>query len=252
MKPDHAFRHVLLDIEGTTCPVNFVNEVLFPYASRQLRPYLKEHQWEEPISDLLQEVEEEMGKDPVARDPSPPPGLLHAQGSERLERICRYLESLIRADRKVTPLKDLQGRIWEEGYRRRELIAPLFADVPDALQRWRARGLELSVYSSGSVHAQKLLYAHTEAGDLSHLFNHWFDTRIGAKNDRSSYETIAAAIGTKPQETLFVSDAIAELQAANKAGMEVVFSQRPGNPQQDSQGFPSISSFTNIDPPVLH
>lgn len=251
MKRNPAFRHVLLDIEGTTCPVNFVGEVLFPYASRQLRPYLKEHQRDEPIKNLLQEVEAEMGKDPVAQDPSAA-ALLHVQGSERLERICLYLESLIRADRKFTPLKDLQGKIWEEGYRRRELIAPLFTDVPDALQRWRARGLELSVYSSGSVHAQKLLYAHTETGDLRHLFSHWFDTRIGAKNTRSSYESIAAAIGTKPQETLFVSDAIAELQAANEAGMEVVFSQRPGNPHQDSHGFPCISSFTNFDPPVLH
>jgi len=242
-------RQVVLDIEGTTCPVDFVSEVLFPYARAKLLPFLSRHKAEEPIRKLLQEVQAAL-----LQDPSPTAGALRSeapstevQGSYGLDTLCSYLDWLIQADRKITPLKDLQGRIWDEGYQEGDLIAPLFADVPRALQRWHAEGIGLSVYSSGSVQAQKLLYRHTESGDLSPVFSHWFDTRTGAKNDPESYRKITTTLQTQPESVLFISDAIVELVAADQAGMAVVFSLRPGNPQQDPQHFRAIESFDSLD-----
>lgn len=250
MTNPEPIRHVVLDIEGTTCPVNFVSEVLFPYASRKLLTFLISHQAEEPIQKLLHEVEEVLQQDPAPFAVALRTGATSTdqQGAHGVQTLCSYLDWLIRTDRKITPLKDLQGRIWEEGYQEGELIAPLFDDVPKALQRWHARGLQLSVYSSGSVQAQKLLYAHTKSGDLSHCFNHWFDTRLGPKNDAASYMTIARRLHAKPENVLFISDAIAELSAASRAGMAVMFSLRPGNPAQDSQHFQTLTDFDELDP----
>jgi enolase-phosphatase E1 len=249
MTSPSPIRHVVLDIEGTTCPVHFVSEVLFPYAQAKLLPFLTRHQSEEPIRQLLQEVQAALLHDPspiaeALREEAPSP---ESQGCYGLDTLCSYLNWLIQTDRKITPLKDIQGRIWDEGYQQGDLIAPLFADVPGALQRWHAEGLVLSVYSSGSVQAQKLLYSHTESGDLSHIFSHWFDTRTGAKNDPESYRTIARVLNTQPEHVMFISDAIAELVAAEQAGMAALFSLRPGNPQQDPQHFRAIQSFEALE-----
>lgn len=248
MNRTETIRHVLLDIEGTTCPIHFVSEVLFPYASQQLLPFLTEHQSEAAIQSLLKEVQEAL-----ASDPSPEAIALHATTTKDtdpeslpLQTLCNYLAWLIKTDRKVTALKDLQGMIWEEGYQRGELIAPLFADVPKALAEWHDKGIGLSVYSSGSVHAQKLLYAHSEFGDLSHLFSHWFDTRTGPKNIASSYERIARFLQTNPKEILFISDAVAELEAASNAKMAVRFSKRANNPQKDAKGFPTVEDYGTL------
>lgn len=245
MNPSQTILHVLLDIEGTTCPISFVSEVLFPYAQQRMLPFLKEHQSEEAIHNLLQEL-----RIALKQDPSPEAIALRATTAEQddvgLETLGCYINALISTDRKVTPLKDLQGMIWEEGYQRKEIIAPLFADVPNALQRWHDRGLTLSVYSSGSVQAQKLLYSHTEHGDLSPLFSHWFDTRAGAKNLSSSYEQIATILQTTPERILFISDSASELKAADQAKLAVIYSQRASNPDQDAKGFPSLPDFSRL------
>ena len=167
--------HVLLDIEGTTCPVSFVSEVLFPYASASLEPYLEANQGNADIAKLMREVEIAWREDshPEAR------GLLQQQDAAStlsVQALSAYLRQLIGRDIKLTPLKDLQGRIWRSGYASGELIAPLFADVPRALRHWRDDGFTLAVYSSGSVPAQQLLYGHCHEGDLTGLFSHWFDT----------------------------------------------------------------------------
>jgi enolase-phosphatase E1 len=242
-------RQVVLDIEGTTCPVDFVSEVLFPYARAKLLPFLTSHKAEDPICKLLQEVQAALLQDPspiagALRSGAPSTGVHESYG---LDTLCSYLDWLVQTDRKITPLKDLQGRIWDEGYQQGDLIAPLFADVPRALQRWHGQGIGLSVYSSGSVQAQQLLYGHTESGDLSSVFSHWFDTRTGAKNDPESYRKITTTLQTQPESVLFISDAIVELVAADQAGMAVVFSLRPGNPQQDPQHFRAIESFDSLD-----
>lgn len=232
-----GYRQLLLDIEGTTCPVSFVAETLFPYASRHLGAYLQAHRDQATVRQLLGDVEEawERDADPEARQ-------LRQQQAEALD----YLQLLIRQDRKLTALKELQGLVWRDGYDRGDLRAPLYADVPAALQRWHARGVALAVYSSGSVGAQQLLYGHSDAGNLQPLFQHWFDTRIGAKQEPASYERITQELHCSSAAVLFVSDALAECEAAAAAGMAVLFSDRDGNPQRDPGRFERISSFDQL------
>jgi enolase-phosphatase E1 len=233
-----ALTHLLLDIEGTTCPVSFVAEVLFPYARQALGPYLQRHGTEPAVAALLQEVEAAW-----RQDPHPEAQALRTAGD-----LVAYMEWLIDHDIKLTPLKDLQGRIWADGYGSGAITAPLFADVAEALRRWHGTGLQLAVYSSGSVPAQQLLYRHSDSGDLSGLFDHWFDTRVGAKQQPESYRQIAKAMGVEPSGVLFISDALAELEAAHGAGMAVLLSDRPGNPNRDSGPFERISDYSQLQP----
>ena len=233
-----AITHLLLDIEGTTCPVSFVAEVLFPYARQALGPYLQRHGTEPAVAALLQEVEAAW-----RQDPHPEAQALRTAGDP-----VAYLEWLIDHDIKLTPLKDLQGRIWADGYGSGAITAPLFADVAEALRRWHGTGLQLAVYSSGSVPAQQLLYRHSNSGDLTGLFSHWFDTRVGAKQQPDSYRKIAEAMGVEPSGVLFISDALAELEAAHGAGMAVLLSDRPGNPNRDSGPFERISDYSQLHP----
>jgi enolase-phosphatase E1 len=232
-----GYRQLLLDIEGTTCPVSFVAETLFPYASRHLGAYLQAHGDQATVLQLLGDVEEawKHDADPEARQ-------LRQQQAEAVD----YLQLLIRQDRKLTALKELQGLVWRDGYDRGDLRAPLYTDVPAALQRWHARGVALAVYSSGSVGAQQLLYGHSDAGNLQPLFQHWFDTRIGAKQEPASYERITQELHCSSAAVLFVSDALAECEAAAAAGMAVLFSDRDGNPQRDPGRFERISSFDQL------
>ncbi len=239
--------HVLLDIEGTTCPVDFVSGTLFPFASARLGSFLESNAHDSAISALLSETEIlwRQDGDPEAqalwraRNKMPPK-------TETGVAVLPYLEWLISRDRKSAPLKELQGMVWREGYTSGEIIAPLFEDVPGALQRWREQGLMLAVYSSGSVEAQKLLYRFSNAGDLSGLFNHWFDTRWGSKRESDSYQQIGADMGAGPPRVLFISDVVEELAAASCAGMKVLFSRRKDNPQQDPGTYPWVNSFNHL------
>ena len=242
-----SISHVLLDIEGTTCPVSFVSEVLFPYASASLEPYLEAHQREPDITKLMRDVEVAWREDsqPEARD------LLQRQDTAStlsVQALSEYLRQLIGRDIKLTALKDLQGRIWRSGYASGELIAPLYDDVPAALQRWHSDGFTLAVYSSGSVPAQQLLYGHCHEGDLTGLFSHWFDTKTGPKQAQESYQRIALEMQTTPANVLFISDAIQELEAADAAGMKMLFSDREGNPARDAGRFARISDYSSLNP----
>lgn len=236
--------HLLLDIEGTTCPVSFVAEVLFPYARQRLASFLAEHQNDPKVADLVNAVRERWRADQSqgAR------ALLQADGdrSQFEPSVVPYLQWLSDHDIKDTALKDLQGRIWKEGYASGAIVAPLFNDVPPALQRWHRQGLVLAVYSSGSVPAQHLLYGHTQTGDLRALFSHWFDTRTGLKQDASSYQAICSTMGCRPEKVLFISDALPELEAATAAGLTVLFSDRAGNPGRDSGPFEKISDYSTL------
>lgn len=235
--------HVLLDIEGTTCPVSFVADTLFPYARARLGPYLQEHSQDLELRDLFRDLNkawQEADDIPQGLNPAEEPSL---------QQLREFLESLIDRDRKLTALKELQGLIWREGYASGTLRAPLFEDVPAALKGWKNAGLQLSVYSSGSVAAQQLLYAHSDAGDLRHLFTAWFDTRVGSKQDPASYQRIAGALGTPPDTILFVSDSLAELDAADQSGLAVRFSSRPGNPERDPGSHAVITTLEQIRVP---
>jgi enolase-phosphatase E1 len=254
LKPESlmaTISHLLLDIEGTTCPVSFVAETLFPYASNHLASFLSTHGQEPAISELVEDLIDHWRQDPDSRAPHFDPRLANYkrdewEGESDSVLVTPYLQWLISVDRKLTPLKELQGMIWEEGYANQDLHGPLFEDVPPALTAWHRQGLVLAVYSSGSVRAQQLLYGHTQAGNLIPLFQHWFDTRIGGKQDPASYQRISELMATSPETILFISDAISELEAASNAGLKVLFSHRAGNPQQDPGPYPSLASFAAL------
>ena len=243
-----AITHLLLDIEGTTCPVSFVADVLFPFARQALPDFLARHGGSPDVASLLQAVEEAWNNDPHPEAQALLKQAATTQATPDAERLVPYLRWLMDHDIKLTPLKDLQGRIWADGYGSGTITAPLFNDVAPALRRWHGEGLVLAVYSSGSVPAQQLLYRHSQDGDLSGLFSHWFDTRVGAKQQAGSYTQIAAAMGTEPNQVLFISDALGELEAAHGAGMAVLLSDRPGNPNRNSGPFERISDYSQLHP----
>ncbi|HLM23772.1 MAG TPA: acireductone synthase [Pyrinomonadaceae bacterium] len=227
-------RGILLDIEGTTTPIAFVHDVLFSYARDHVREFLAANPAAEDIALLREEhaVDVKEGRNP--------PSLTN-------ESIAEYVEWLIARDRKSTGLKSLQGKIWRQGYLDGSLQSQVFADVAPAFERWRERGLRISIFSSGSVLAQQLLFAHTTAGDLTPFIDSYFDTNVGNKGEAESYRRIAEAIGLEPEQILFISDVVAELDAAKEAGMKIVLSIRPGNaPQPNVQRYPSIHSFDEI------
>jgi enolase-phosphatase E1 len=240
-----SITHLLLDIEGTTCPVSFVADVLFPYARKALAAFLAANAEDPEIQDLVAQAEEAW-----LNDDHPSAVALRSQSDQgdASAHVAAYLQDLIERDVKLTALKDLQGRIWRNGYAQGELVAPLYPDVPESLQRWNKSGLVLAVYSSGSVPAQKLLYGHSTAGDLRALFSYWFDTRVGGKQDEGSYKSIAEQMKVTPADVLFISDSLSELEAAASAGMTVLFSDREGNPGRDSGAFERISDYRRLHP----
>lgn len=205
-----AARAIVTDIEGTTSAIAFVKDVLFPYADAHLDAFVAAHRAEPVVAASLREAAVCAGE-PDADE----------------ARVLAYLHAWIAEDRKITPLKTLQGLIWNEGYTQAGLLGHLYPDVPPALAAWRAAGIELYVYSSGSIVAQKTLFAHTFAGDLTPLFAGYFDTTIGAKRERASYDAIVAETGFHPAEMLFLSDVDAELDAAREAGLQTARLLRP-------------------------
>jgi len=237
-------RVVLLDIEGTTTPIDFVYNVLFPYARRRMRDFVRAHSTDADVRAEVDQLIEENARD-LAQGLAPPP--VEAHEPRRTQSVTAYALWLMDQDRKSTPLKSLQGRIWESGYESGELRSSLFADVPGALARWRDAGRDICIYSSGSVLAQKLLFSHTEAGDLRRVIRDYFDTRVGAKREVASYRHIAASLGCAPASIVFVSDVVAELDAARDAGLQTRLAVRPGNPPQPPSSHRAIHSFDEAD-----
>jgi enolase-phosphatase E1 len=243
-----SISHVLLDIEGTTCPVQFVSETLFPYAASKLGAFLDSRTNDVAVQQLLSQVAQAWKE-----DPNPAAQVLLKAAPENVilsTRVLPYLQWLIEQDRKFTPLKELQGLVWEAGYECGALEGPLYEDVAPALHRWRDAGLGLGVYSSGSVKAQQLIYGHSNVGDLRPLFQHWFDTTIGPKLEPESYIQISKDLNTNPQSILFISDSIGELTAARTSGLAVLLCDRDGalNCPTDCKEFATIQSFDKLDP----
>ncbi|MCI0662394.1 MAG: acireductone synthase [Acidobacteria bacterium] len=224
-----------MDIEGTTTPIDFVHNILFPFARERVRDYLNQN-WASPdLEKDLVSLRDEHEHD--IRQGLEPPEIT-------TDRMVAYIHWLIDQDRKSTPLKSLQGKIWEEGYLTGELLAPVFDDVAPALKRWTKENKQICIYSSGSIPAQRLLFSHTTRGDLTKYIFRYFDTTIGSKVDTSSYLRIAAELQLPPAEIVFISDAIAELDAARSAGLRTVLSVRPGNkPLSASVVHPQIKNF---------
>lgn len=229
-------RGVLLDIEGTTTPIAFVHDVLFSYARYHVKRFLRENSDSQEVRADIELLRQEH-----AEDVSAPPL------DSTVESIAGYVEWLIGCDRKSTGLKSLQGKIWRQGYLDGSLKSQVFDDVAPAMKRWHEAGLNVSIFSSGSVLAQQLLFAHTNVGDLTAFIDNYFDTNVGKKTDADSYRRIAADLGIEAQEIVFISDVVAELDAAKEAGMRTLLSVRPGNPPQEpDQTFDRITGFTGL------
>ncbi|WP_213980853.1 acireductone synthase [Sphingomonas sp. dw_22] len=192
---------ILLDIEGTTSSISFVADELFPYARRHLAAFVQNHP--EVSAPILAEV----------------------PGDDRVATLLRWIDE----DRKETPLKTLQGLIWAQGYADGELKGHVYPDTPEALRRWTQAGLPVFIYSSGSIAAQKLIFGHSVAGDLTPLLSGYFDTTTGPKRETGSYAKIADAIGAMPGDVLFVSDIQAEIDAARDAGLQALLIDREGD-----------------------
>jgi enolase-phosphatase E1 len=223
---------VLLDIEGTTTPIEFVTDVLFPFARARVRAFLEERAADGDVQGDLEALRHEHARE-VAGAERPPAWRGEPEGA-RIDSAIDFVHWLMDRDRKATALKSLQGRIWADGYRVGELRGQVYADVPRALERWRKQGRRCAIFSSGSVLAQRLLFASSTAGDLTAGIDAYFDTSVGPKREAASYRRIATALSQPVDVVLFVSDVEEELDAARDAGMRTALCVRaelPGVPR---------------------
>ena len=219
---------IVTDIEGTTSSLSFVKDILFPYARVNLPDYVREHAHESTVKQQLDAVREEIGR--------------QADDEAVIEQLLQWIAE----DKKATPLKTLQGLIWQQGYADGDFHGHIYDDAYEQLKAWHEKGMLLYVYSSGSVYAQKLLYAHTRHGDLTPLFSDYFDTNIGAKTETESYQAIVKALDLKADEILFLSDIDAELDAARQAGMQTYWLVRDGEINSGASHV-QVKDFSEID-----
>lgn len=218
---------IVLDIEGTTTPIDFVHKTLFPFAKAKIGEFVQAHfaRIQTEISQLKIEYKKDFSEQIYGRD----------FNEISPESVANYLKFLIEIDRKSTPLKSLQGKIWQKGYESGELKSVMFKDVPRAFERWKKEGKAIAIYSSGSVLAQKLIFKYSNFGDLSGYIDDYFDTNVGHKREVKSYQTIAAALNLPPENLAFVSDITEELDAAKKIGFQTFLSIREGNATVEKQ-----------------
>lgn len=212
---------ILLDIEGTTTPIDFVHKTLFPYAKTKIGEFVAENftDIQSEIAQLKTEYKKDFAEQIYGRD----------FRADAPESVADYLKFLIETDRKSTPLKSLQGKIWQKGYESGELESVMFEDVPSAFERWKTEGKTIAIYSSGSILAQQLIFKYSNFGDLSSFISDYFDTNTGPKRVTESYVKIAAALNHPPKRLAFFSDIAAELDAARHAGMQTSLVIREGN-----------------------
>ena len=248
-------KHVVLDIEGTTTPITFVKDTLFPHAAQHMGEFLSAT-WTVPATaTLVCALQQQAVTDQADASTASAVAAafaaatdLSAEGAQAA--ATAFALACIALDRKVGPLKQLQGLIWERAYRAGQLRGAVFDDLVPQLQQWRSGGVRVSIYSSGSKHAQQLLFGHSSQGDLRPYFSAYFDTSVGAKGCAASYREILLTLGVEAAaagEVLFVTDILAEARAASEAGLQVVLSLRPGNaPIVEEHSFRTITSFDQI------
>ena len=240
-----GIRAILLDIEGTTTPIDFVYKKLFPFASERTEDFLREHVSEPEVEDLIGQLGVANIEDRTAGAPA----WLDGTDEQRLASATKYVHWLIGRDSKITPLKTLQGKIWEAGFLRDELKGEVYPDVAPAFARWKSQGRLLAIFSSGSILAQQLLFEHSTAGNLSKFLDGYFDTTTGPKRDEISYRIIAESLGITAKQFLFLSDVVAELDAARAAGMKTALSLRPGIHRPRIPVHSEIENFERIFAP---
>ena len=224
-------RAIVTDIEGTTSSLDFVRDVLFPFARKRLPAFVETHGDRPDVQHWLHEAAREAG-------------MIEAERQEVVELLLQWIAQ----DRKSTGLKALQGMIWKEGYESGAYRAHVYPEVAARLRAWRADGLRLYVYSSGSVPAQQLFFRYSEAGDLTPLFAGYFDTETGPKREAQSYRRIAEAVGEEPRHLLFLSDIVEELDAARAAGFQTAWLVREPQPLPEAASHRVYRDFDAIDP----
>lgn len=230
---------ILLDIEGTTTPIDFVHKTLFPFAAERIGAFVAENfdAIEAEIAQLKNEYRKDFTEQIYGRD----------FRADAPESVTNYLKFLIEVDRKSTALKSIQGKIWQKGYESGELKSVMFEDVPAAFERWKSEGKTIAIYSSGSRLAQKLIFKYSNFGDLSGFISHYFDTNTGHKREAESYVKIAHTLNHPPKRVAFVSDISAELDAARNAGMKTSLVIREDNAQiKNENNYETIYDFTEV------
>lgn len=234
------FRALVLDIEGTTTPISFVYDTLFPYAASAFEDFLRSNHAQGNLSDAFEALarqarsDQEEGLDAPSVDPSD------------VETALANVRWQMENDRKTTTLKDLQGKIWRDGYERGELKGEVFEDVPRLLEAADKADIPVRIYSSGSVEAQKLLFGYSTAGDLTVYLSGYHDTTTGPKKVASSYTEIASQMGMEPGGLLFATDNLDEAIAAREAGWQVVVMDRPGNHPLPEHDFEIMETFEGV------
>lgn len=221
-------RAILTDIEGTTSSIAFVKQVLFPYAREHMAEFIKTHATDTQVRNLLDAVCTEAGR--------------ILSGEEIIAQLIQWIDE----DKKITPLKLLQGMLWEQGYRVGDFSGHVYEDAVKKLREWQEQGIRLYIYSSGSVPAQQLLFGHTDHGDLTPWFSGYFDTRTGSKRDADSYRRISEAIDLPAAEILFLSDSAEELDAARAAGMQTLQLVRVEDGAMPSPNHKQARDFSEI------
>jgi len=231
----------LFDIEGTTTPISFVHEVLFPYSKEKISDFiLNGNLAPKIVSDLISENRNDI-QDGLFSAP-----ILGSDHIVNLPALVSYLQYLIRVDRKSKPLKEIQGQIWKVGYEKGELQSILFADVPLFFGRLAENQIKMAIYSSGSVEAQKYIFRHSNFGDLTKYISFYFDTNVGGKRDQNSYLEISRQIDINPKSILFFTDIKEEADAANEAGVAAFILEREGNHPQPHHTHPILHDFSTL------
>lgn len=230
---------ILLDIEGTTTPIDFVHKTLFPYAKERVNDFVADNldALRAEIEQLKTEYKKDFSEQIYGRD----------FRADKPETVAEYLKFLIEIDRKSTALKSIQGMIWQKGYASGELESVVFEDVPRAFKRWKREGKTVAIYSSGSRQAQQLLFKHTNHGDLTPLIAAYFDTNAGSKKESRSYQKIAESLQVAANEIVFISDILEELSAARRADLNALLAVRQGNaPVKDDHDYQKVFSFDSL------
>ncbi|XP_073366060.1 uncharacterized protein [Aegilops tauschii subsp. strangulata] len=246
-----ALRCVVMDIEGTTTPISFVADVLFPYARANARAHLAAtyhtQQTREDVALLRAQINKDLAEGVPGVVPLPPSNA--TDQDKVIDALVANVQAMIDADRKLTALKQLQGRVWRRGFESGEMKGEVYDDVVQALAEWDTKGIKSYIYSSGSREAQRLIFGNTaDHGDLRRYLSAFFDTNVGGKKESRSYYEIWQTLGVdSPSQILFLTDVYQEATAARDAGLEVLISIRPGNaPLPEDHGFQTITSFAQI------
>lgn len=239
---------IICDIEGTTSSISFVKDVLFPYALKNVEEYLKTHWNEDATKTVVAALREQADEDKKAEVEDVV--TIPAEDSEDvIPDVVKNVKWQMSLDRKTGALKTLQGLVWAKGYKDGSIKGHVYEDVKKALEQWNEGGRKVYIYSSGSVDAQKMLFEHSEQGDLVKYLSGYYDTKIGAKEEKDSYEAILKKVETTGEESLFLTDVVAEAKAAKEAGLNVVLLDRTGDAdlsEADRKEFTVISSFSDL------